>query len=58
MIKLDTENLDIVIPVYLLEYSDNYSMTAGSLGNYYRDEFNDDADENNTGNYRIDNRKK
>ena len=46
------------MPMYLLEYSDNYSMTAGSLRNYYRDEVNDDADENNAGNHRIDDRKK
>ena len=58
MIKLDAENLNIVMPMYLLEYSDNYSMTAGSLWNYYRDEVNDDADENNAGNHRIDDRKK
>ena len=30
----------------LLEYSDNYSMTSGSLQNHYRDEVNDDQDEN------------
>ena len=35
------------MPIYnLLEYSDNYSMTSGSLWNYYRDEINDDANEN------------
>ena len=27
----------------LLEYSDNFSMTSGSLWNYYRDEENDSA---------------
>ena len=33
----NAEDLDIVIPIYnLLEYSDNYSMTSGSLWNYYR----------------------
>ena len=32
-------------------------MTSGSLWNYYRDEVNDDANENNAGNYRIDNSK-
>ena len=33
------EDLDIVMSMYsLLEYSDNYSMTSGSLWNYYRDE--------------------
>ena len=34
------------MPMYnLLEYSQNYSMTSGSLGNYYRDEI-DDVDAN------------
>ena len=37
------EYLDIVMPRYnLLEYSDNYSMTSGSLWNYYRDQIDDD----------------
>ena len=41
------EDLDIVMSMYnLLEYSDSYSMTSGSLRNYYRDERNDDANEN------------
>ena len=36
-------NLDIVMLMYnLLEYSDNYALTSGSLWNYYRDEINDD----------------
>ena len=48
------------MPVYnLLEYSDNYYMTAESLWNYYRDEVTDDANENNdANNYRINNNKK
>ena len=34
------------MPIYnLFEYSDNCSMTSGSLWNYYRDEINDDANE-------------
>ena len=34
----NAENVDIVMPMYnLLEYSDNNSMAAGSLWNYYRD---------------------
>ena len=43
------------MPMYnLLQYSDDYSMTSGSLWNYYRDEVNDSANENNvTNNYRI-----
>ena len=50
----NAEDLDIVMPMYnLLEYSDNYAMTSGSLWNYYRDEINDDANENNAANNRI-----
>ena len=44
----NAEDLDIVMPMYnLLEYSDNYSMTSGSLWNLYRDETSHDADETN-----------
>ena len=33
----NTENLEVVAPLYnLLEYSDNYSITSGSLSNYQR----------------------
>ena len=45
------------MPIYnLLEYSNNYSMTSGSLWNYHRDKsilVNDNANENNADNYRI-----
>ena len=38
----DGENLDVVMPMYsLLEYSENYRKTTGSLWNCYRDEPND-----------------
>ena len=41
-------NLDLVIRMYnLLEYSDNYSLTSGNLWNYYEDQINDNAIENN-----------
>ena len=43
----------------LLEYTDNYSMTPGSLLNYYRDEYeiNDAANKNNdANNKRINNK--
>ena len=34
----NAEDLDVVIPLYnLLEYSDNYSITSGSLWNYFQD---------------------
>ena len=48
------EDLGIVMPMYnSLEYSDNYSMTSGSLWNYHRHQVNDNASENNADNYRI-----
>ena len=48
----NAEYLDIVMPMYnLLEYSKNYSKTAGSFWNYYRDEPNNGA--NNSTNYSI-----
>ena len=47
-----TEDFDIVIAMYnLLEYSGNYSLTSGSLWNYYRDKMNDDANERNNAPY-------
>ena len=43
----NAEDFDILMPMYnLVEYSDNYSMTSGSLWNYYRNKLNDDANEN------------
>ena len=49
------QKIVIAMPMYnLLEYSESYSMTSGSLWNYYWDKMNDDANENNdAGNYRI-----
>ena len=45
------EDLDIVMLMHnLFEYSGNYSMTSGSLWNYYRDEIKYSAIENNNGN--------
>ena len=38
----NAKDLDIVMPMYnLMEYSDNYAKTSGSLWQYYRDEPND-----------------
>ena len=35
-------DIDTVMPMYnLIEYSDNYSKTSGSLGQYYKDDPND-----------------
>ena len=36
-------DIDIVMPMYnLIEYSDNYAKTSGSLWQYYRDEPDND----------------
>ena len=38
----NAKDIDIVMPMYnLIEYSDNYSKTSGSLWQHYRDEPND-----------------
>ena len=38
----NAKDIDIIMPMYnLIEYSDNYSKTSGSLLQYYRDEPND-----------------
>ena len=43
----DADDLDIVMPMYnLLEYSNNYRKTIGSLYNYYRDELTNDNNNN------------
>ena len=41
----------------LSTYSDNYSITSGSLWNYYRYDVNDDAIENNAPRIKINNNK-
>ena len=38
----NAQDIDIVMPMYdLIEYSDNYSQTSGSLWQYYKDDPND-----------------
>ena len=50
----DADDLDIVMPMYnLLEYSKNYRKTIGSLHNYYRDELNDYANNDNFANINV-----
>ena len=41
--KIDNDqDIDIVMPIYnLIEYSNDYSKTSGSLWQYYKDESND-----------------
>ena len=46
------------MPMYnLLEYSNNNSMTSGSLWNYYKYEINDDTIENVASRNKINNSK-
>ena len=41
----NAHDIDIVMPMYnLIEYSDNYSKTSGSLWQYYKDDPNDNLD--------------
>ena len=50
----DADDLHVVMPTYnLLEYSKNYRKTTGSLYNYYRDELNDDANNNDHRNNNV-----
>ena len=40
----NAHDIDIVMPIYnLIEYSDNYSKTSGSLWQYYKDDLNDNT---------------
>ena len=40
----NAQDIDIVMPMYnLIEYSDNYSKTLGSLCQYYKDDPNDNT---------------
>ena len=46
------------MPMYnLLEYSHNYSMSSGSLWNYYRDEINDNENKNDANEDTVNNNK-
>ena len=52
------EDLDIIMLMYnLLEYICNYPMTLRSLWNFYRDETNNVAEENNPDSNKINNNK-
>ena len=42
----NAKDIDIVMPMYnLIEYSDNYAKTTGSLWQYFNDEPNDDIED-------------
>ena len=48
------EHINITMPMYnLIEYSDNYSDTSGSLWNFKRDEIDGDADDDNAPSFKY-----
>ena len=50
----NAQDIDIVMPMYnLIEYSDNYSTTSGSLWQYYRDEPNDILADSESFKYKV-----
>ena len=50
----NAQDLDILIPMYnLIEYSDNYSKTSGSLWQYYKDDGNDNTTQSESFRYKI-----
>ena len=53
--KLDNAKyIDVVMPMYnLIEYSDNYSKTSGSLWQYYRDDPNDNITQSESFKFKI-----
>ena len=54
----NAEDLHIVMPMYnLLEYSENYSKTSGSLWNCHRDELTDETNDDNGPNKNVINSK-
>ena len=54
-IQIDNaEYIDVVMPMYnLVEYSDNYSKTSGSLWQYYRDDPNDNITQSESFKYKF-----
>ena len=50
----NAQDIDIVMPMYnLIEYSDNYSNTSGSLWQYYKDDPNDNIENSESFKYKI-----
>ena len=50
----NAHNIDIVMPLYnLIEYSDNYSKTSGSLWPYYKDIPNDNLARSESFKYKV-----
>ena len=50
----NAKDIDIVMPMYnLIEYSDNYSKTFGSLWKYYKDDPNDHIADSESFKYKV-----
>ena len=50
----NAEYIDVVMPMYnLIEYSDNYTKTSGSLWQYYRDDPNDNKTQTESFKFKI-----
>ena len=50
----NAQDIDIVMPMYnLIEYSDNYSKTSGSLWQYYKDDPNDNLEDSESFKYKV-----
>ena len=50
----NAKDINIVMPMYnLIEYSDNYAKTTGSLWHYFRDEPNDDIEDSESFKFKI-----
>ena len=50
----NAQDIDIVMPMYnLIEYSDNYSKTSGSLWQYYKDDPSDNIENSESFKYKI-----
>ena len=52
--KDNAQDIDIVMPMYnLIEYSDNYSKTSGSLWQYYKDDPNNNIENSESFKYKT-----
>ena len=50
----NAQDIDILMPMYkLIEYSDNYSKTSGSLWQYYKDDPNDNLANSESFKYKV-----
>ena len=49
-----SQYIDVLMPMYnVIEYSNNYSKTSGSLWQYYRDELNDNIENSKSFQFKV-----